>query len=171
MVLDSFLHKLKCMTLHKLTKQVKLKHSPKVINYGEGGGGGGLQNGNNFLRSPPPFQDRVKLVAAPTPHPPSVPLRLQAPMLKLPQNLLFPPSALSKLFVPPLFIGVKLRLPPFCSPPPLLIISDHSLLHLRTFLEFSFVKRAISIVDYSQNGRCKNRKFLGGNDSQFYVIL
>ena len=49
----------------------------------------------NFLRPPPPPRERVK-------HLPPTPLpslwALQAPVLKLPQNLLCPPSSMAKTF-------------------------------------------------------------------------
>ena len=91
--------------------------------------GGGYNMGNlrdqNFCTAPP-TQDRVKLVAPPLLNgghllcPPSVWLKLQAPVLKLPQNLLCP-----------LFQGFKLHLVPpplqFCSPPFLPVIDDQSL--------------------------------------------
>ena len=57
-----------------------------VINYREGRGGGGLQNGKTagpkYFAAPSRYSDRVKLSVSPT----SVWLKLQAPVLKLPLN-------------------------------------------------------------------------------------
>ena len=107
-----------------------------VINHGEGGATTWESHGSETFCAPP--RDRVKLFAPPPllnggnllpPPPQSLWLKPQAPMLKLPQNFLCPPSAWLKLFLSPLFVGVKLHLPPlpFCNPPPLPVISDQSL--------------------------------------------
>ena len=57
----------------------------------------------------------VYIVAPPSPI--SV-IKLQAPVLKLPQNLLCAPFSMPKTFSVPLFAGVILHLPP--PPPPVL---------------------------------------------------
>ena len=97
--------------------------------------------------APPPSRQGKSFYAIPHPllkggnllWPPPVWLKLQAPVLKLPQNLLYPPSGCLKLFqVPPtapffiFCIGVTLHLPlPSCfiypPPPSTYIITDHFL--------------------------------------------
>ena len=101
-------------------------------------GGGGLQNGKitgpNLFAPPPPPQDRITLFAAPLfkgwklfAASLVLWLKLQAPVLKQPQNLLCPPPfSMAKT---PFFVGVELHLPPpsrFVAPT-LPIISDQSL--------------------------------------------
>ena len=73
----------------------------------------GLQNHGSepFCPPPPPPQDRVKLFPAPhpsyrvetfcSPPPSSVWLKLQANVLKLPQNWLCPPFGMAKTFSAP----------------------------------------------------------------------
>ena len=76
-----------------------------------------LKTGLNVF-TPPIFKGWQLLV------PPSSMVKTQAPVLKIPQNLLCPPlSGWLKLFPTPLFVGVKLHLPPhhppiFAAPPP-----------------------------------------------------
>ena len=83
------------------------------------------------------------------PPPPSVWLHLQATAQKLPQNLLCPSFIMAKTFSapPPLFVGIKLHMPPlpFCSPPPPLpVISDQSLRNI-----FHFPEEAVWGSQYS----------------------
>ena len=76
------------------------------------------------LFAPPPQGAKHSL------HPPSIWIKLQAPVLKLPRNFLCPPFSMAKTLSAPLFVGVKLHLPPplpFCSPRSLPLISDPSL--------------------------------------------
>ena len=106
-----------------------------------GRGGGGLQNrkiAGPKLVVPPPLR-RGKIYYPPPCFkglfPPPVWLKLQAPMLKLPQNLC-PPFRMQKnlLRPPPSFCRGKTSLAPpplpFCCPPPppLPVIDDHSLI-------------------------------------------
>ena len=110
-----------------------------VINYGEGGYKSGKLQVRNFLRPPPP-QDRVKLFVPPPPPfkewkhfvPPCNMAKTSSYRIKTtPKLVVPPPSAWLKLFPFPLFVKVKLHVPPplrFCSPPPPLpVISDQSL--------------------------------------------
>ena len=93
-------------------------------------GRGGLQNGK--IAGPklfvPPPQDRVKLLAPPLlksgnfTRPPYNMAKTSSYHVKCTPKLFVapPPSELLKLFPPPLFVGVKLHVPPplpFCSPP------------------------------------------------------
>ena len=94
---------------------------------GRGGYKIGISQGLKLFATPPPTQNRKNFLRHPFYRvetfcaPSSAWLKLQAPVLKLPQNLLCSPlpSAWPKLFLlHPLSIGVKLA-PPllFCSPP------------------------------------------------------
>ena len=117
------------MNIWRLVKIRKHEDGPKglVINYGEGG----LQNGKiaGPKLVPPPPQDRVKLFAPP--------LLKSGNFSRLPYNmaltykLVVPPLQHGSNFVrPPLFIGVKLHVPPpsrFVAPPPIPVISDQFL--------------------------------------------
>ena len=93
-------------------------HKRLVINYGMGGY-------KTFCTHPPPSQYRVKHFASPFsrvetvcgPLPPSVWLKLQTTALKHLKTFFFcascpHPSAWLKLVLPPIFVGVKLHLPP-----------------------------------------------------------
>ena len=80
------------------------------INHGVGGGSYkmGKSQFRNFVRSPLPPEDRVKLFAPPP--------------LFGGWKLFATPFSMAKTFCtpPPLLVGVKLHLPPlpFCTPPP-----------------------------------------------------
>ena len=86
------------------------------------GGGGGLQyvkiKGLKLFVPPRPSR-QGKNCHAPLlkcrnfmhPPPPSVWLKLQVPMLKLPQNCLCPPFSMTRTFPPSLFVGAKLHSP------------------------------------------------------------
>ena len=102
-----------------------------VINYGEGGGYKmGKSWVRNFLRPPPPSRQGKTFCPPPLLRsgkfscPPTKWLKLQASAYKLPQHLLCSPFSMAKTISapPPIFVGVKLHMPPplpFCSPPPL----------------------------------------------------
>ena len=88
----------------------------------------GLQNGKivgpkHFAPPPPSRQGKAFCT-----HPPSLWLKLQAPVLKLPQNFLCPPSAWLKRFPPSVLAGVNLTCPPSHFVAPLPVISDQSLI-------------------------------------------
>ena len=104
------------------------------------GGGGVYKMGKLQVRNclrPPPLQDRVKLFVPPllksgnfTCPPYNMAKTLSYRVKTSPKNVVPPPhSEWLKLLSPPLFVGVKLHVPPplpFCSPP-LPVISDQSL--------------------------------------------
>ena len=62
-----------------------------------------------------------------------------------------PTSAWLKLFLPPLFVGVKLQVPPlpFCSPLPLPVISDQSLIRPQMMLNCCFQNIMVSSFEFS----------------------
>ena len=110
--------------------QTAIQYKGLVINYREGGG---LQNGKiagpkpfapppapsrqgKTFRPPPPFK-RVENICAP---PPFNTAKISSYRLKLPQNFLCPHFSTAKRNSAPLFVGVKLHMPPlpFCSPLP-----------------------------------------------------
>ena len=80
-----------------------------IINYGERGGGGGVV-------SPSP---ETPLKGWKPYAPPSKWLKLKYTVLKLPQNILYPPFSMTTP-PSPICIGLKLVVPPlpFCCPPP-----------------------------------------------------
>ena len=114
-----------------------------ILRWGGGWGVGGYKIGGLKLFAAPPLSRQGKTFAhtplpenflcAPPP-PPRLPLWLnvQAPALKLPQNSLCPPSFTlqhGQIFPPPprpLFVGVKLHLPPPAIHPPPPVINDRS---------------------------------------------
>ena len=108
-----------------------------LINYGEGGATKWVNRGSETFCALPP-QDRVKLFAPPllksgnfarAPPPPYNMAKTSSYCLKTtPKLFVSHPSAWLKLFPPPLFVGVKLHMPPsrFVAPP-LPVISDQSL--------------------------------------------
>ena len=81
--------------------------------------------------NPPLLQDRVKRIPHPLckggnllrPPPPSVWLKLQAPVLKIPQNILCPPFSMAKIMsLPPPFCSGKLHV----TPRPCFVVPPHN---------------------------------------------